>query len=389
MKRAGSNPTIATKSRTASLLNSACVRTALLLGTAGALLSVVAAGPTVVVSLAATTLVVASYFAGRELERRDEAVAAAAKRETDAEKSSLAELYGETAIVWTRQIETARGEGDAEVTQLARLFGDIAQKLDKAMGPSQLTRSANGPGQEEILATLERNGRELATLVAALQLLQASKERIVEEIGAEAARLKENASEIRQIALHTRMVSLNATIEAARAGPAGKPFGVIVADMRDLAVRTADASEMFSRHTDRLHGKVAAAFREQAQTDSVVSIAGAEELVQQVVASSTAMMSQLTRAIAAMEDERANVREDVSRVLVSLQFQDRVSQILSHVTRNLEEMQGHIRDSQWSATDGRQWMERMAQTYSTHEEFENHNAARLSAARPAAEVTYF
>jgi methyl-accepting chemotaxis protein len=237
---------------------------------------------------------------------------------------------------------------------------------------------------------MERNGRELETLVAALRQLQTSKQRIVEEIGAEALRLRDNASEIRQIALHSRMVSLNATIEAARAGQAGKPFGVIISGMRELAVRTAEASELFSKHTERLQAMVGAAFQEQDRGDEkLVSIAGAEELVRHVVASSEATMRQLTREIAAMEDERNAVRKDISGVLVSLQFQDRVSQILSHLTTNLEEMQSHVSDGRGAAADDRAWLAQMARDYSTHEEFRNHAGQASNGARNADEITYF
>lgn len=360
-----------------------------LLGAAGGLL-LLAAGTTAPAILAALLLAAAGLPAGRALANRHATRLAAVRAEADSEIARLIQLYTVCVPVWVRQLETVRSEADTEVAQLARVFGEITGKLDRAIGPTRLVHSAGADAQEEILAALARNGRELETLVAALRLLQTSKQRIVEEIGAQAARLKENASDIRQIALHIRMVSLNATIEAARAGQAGKPFAVIITDMRELAVRTAEASELFSRHTERLHAMVSAAFQEQAQTDrKVVSIAGAEELVNKVVASSEATMRQLTREIEAMEGERKDVREDISQVLVSLQFQDRVSQILSHVTSNLEEMQGHIRDGQAAALDDREWLERMARDYSTHEEFDNHSGTRMTTVQPDAAVTFF
>ncbi|GEM_PF-2541999 len=147
----------------------------------------------------------AGLSAGRMLVRRHAAALAAARRhEADAEIDRLTQLYTVCTPVWIRQLETVRGEGDTEVAQLARVFGDIACKLDKAIGPSRLAHSSGADAHDEILAALARNGRELETLVAALRLLQTSKQRIVDEIGAAAARLKDNASDIRQIALHIR-----------------------------------------------------------------------------------------------------------------------------------------------------------------------------------------
>jgi methyl-accepting chemotaxis protein len=108
-----------------------------------------------------------------------------------------------------------------------------------------------------------------------------------------------------------------------------------------------------------------------------------------VIESSEAMMRQLTQAIATMAEERRDVREDISRALVALQFQDRASQILSHVSQNLREMQAGIASGGWTAMEERQWLERMASDYSTHEEFGNHGGTGLATAQPGAAVTFF
>ena len=355
---------------------------------AAAVLLPLLAGGTVAAWLGVVVIAAAGVATGRTQERRHLEALAGVQREAQAEIARVTSLCAQAAPVWVRQIETVRGEADHEVGELAQVFGQLCVKLDRVLGP---TGADSGGSPEEILSGLERNGRQLEALVVALRELQASKDRIVQEIGLQAAQLKGNASDIRQIALNIRMVSLNATIEAARAGAAGKPFGVIVADMRDLADRTAEASDHFSRHTDRLQRTLADAFAEQQEAGGEsVSIRAAEDLVQHVVASSEAMMRQLTQAIAAMEDERHNVRGDVSRALVALQFQDRVSQILSHVAHNLEEMRVRIAGGHWHALDERQWLERIASDYSTHEEFTNHATSQPPAARqPGSAITFF
>ena len=355
-------------------------------GAAGALLVVAAGGITIAAASAAAVLLLASWLAARTLEQRHSQALASVRQEAQAELQRVTRLCSQAAPVWVRQIETVRGEGDHEVGELARLFGNLCGKLDHVLGPA----GAGNGSPEEILSGLQRNGQQLESLVAALRRLQESKDRIVRAIDIQAAQLKENASDIRQIALNIRMVSLNATIEAARAGAAGKPFGVIVADMRDLAARTADASDHFSRHTDRLQRTLAEVFAEEQQGGGeAVSIGAAEDLVQHVVATSEAMMRQLTQAVGAMEEERRNIRSDVSRALVALQFQDRVSQILSHVAHNLEEMRSRIDAGHWHALDERQWLDRIASNYSTHEEFTNHAASPMAVAQSGPAITFF
>lgn len=355
-------------------------------GAAGAGLLIVVGGPTVPAAMAAGAMALIGLLAARTLEQRHASALAAVERRARAEADRVASLCGQAAPVWVRQIETVRSEADHEVGDLAQVFGELCGKLDRVLGPA----GVDGGSPEDILAGLQRNGRQLENLVAALGQLQASKDRIVQEVGLQAAQLQESASDIRQIALNIRMVSLNATIEAARAGAAGKPFGVIVADMRDLAARTAEASDQFSSQTERLHRTLSGVFAGREESGAqAFSIGAAEDLVQHVVASSEAMMRQLTGAIGAMEAERRNVRADVSRALVALQFQDRVSQILSHVTHNLQEMQARIAAGHWHTLDEREWLARLASNYSTHEEFTNHAAGPLPAAQPASAITFF
>jgi methyl-accepting chemotaxis protein len=316
------------------------------------------------------------------------AQAAARRQATEQEAlTRIAALCSTSAPVWARQLETARRTADGEVAELSRVFGGLARKLEHALGGEAGKR----PAQDRAVGVLESNGAELGNLVAALQSLQDSKHHIVDEIGRAAAQLKESAAEVREVALLTRMVSLNATIEAARAGEAGRAFGVVVADMRQLVARTAAASEQFSRHADALHGLVTGAFDAQGEGDG--SIAWAQELVRQVITSMEAVVLELSTSVSTLSQERQDVRADISRVLVALQFQDRVSQILAHVGDNLGELlaeaapEGTPREPAGTG----EWLQRIASNYSTPEEFDNLDALPPPAAARGggSEITYF
>ncbi|WBY00226.1 methyl-accepting chemotaxis protein [Ramlibacter tataouinensis] len=366
-------------------------RAPLLLGAGGSALLLLVGGAGWPSLAAAAALLAAALHAARWLSARAAAERAEAAAQAQCEIERMARLCAVSAPLWARQIETVRSEGDGEVAQLTRLFGRIAQRLDSAIGPA----GWRAPAGADLLAQLDDNRERLDRLVEALGQLQSSRERIVAEIGSEAARLKENAADIRQIAMQTRIVALNATIEAARAGTAGRPFAVIVSGMRELAARSAEASDQFSRHTDRLHGMVQAAFHEQspAAGEPGGSIAWGQSLVREVVDSFESAMAELARAIEAMGHERREVRDDVSRVLVALQFQDRVSQILSHVTRNLHELQRELDGGRFESTDAGDWLQRLAQPYSTPEELRNLQPDAApgvpAGARAADEITYF
>ncbi len=61
---------------------------------------------------------------------------------------------------------------------------------------------------------------------------------------------------IDNIARQSKMLSMNAAIEAARAGEAGKGFAVVATEVRELALQTADATQIIGEKIEQMEGKV-------------------------------------------------------------------------------------------------------------------------------------
>ncbi len=91
----------------------------------------------------------------------------------------------------------------------------------------------------EIAAQIGRS-RDLAS-EAASRGAQADAD--VQLLASQAARIGDVIDLIQRIAAQTNLLALNATIEAARAGEAGKGFAVVAHEVKDLARRTATATE--------------------------------------------------------------------------------------------------------------------------------------------------
>ena len=65
----------------------------------------------------------------------------------------------------------------------------------------------------------------------------------VAELGQAAADISKVTETIADISEQTNLLALNATIEAARAGQAGKGFAVVAAEIKALALQTAEATK--------------------------------------------------------------------------------------------------------------------------------------------------
>ena len=72
------------------------------------------------------------------------------------------------------------------------------------------------------------------------------------------AELEQVVKGIREMAEQTSLLALNATIEAARAGEAGRGFAVVAGEVKDLAVRSAEATEAGSQIIARLQAEMRA-----------------------------------------------------------------------------------------------------------------------------------
>jgi len=174
------------------------------------------------------------------------------------------------------RIEAEAGTAVAEVLAAAGELKGLLDSVEESGARLEQQLSAAHAGTERGATEASAAASATAAIVDAVGGLaadiarSAATSRAVAERGAEAQRLmtelSEATSEIRnvtdliaRIAGQTRMLALNATIEAARAGEAGRGFGVVAGEVKQLAAEAARANGIIAERVTTALDRIAAA----------------------------------------------------------------------------------------------------------------------------------
>lgn len=354
----------------------------------------------------ATLLVVAGVVAGRmalaacrrhvrqvleqaEAARQAEVAAQAAGRQGD----GLDALCRSVLPIWARQIDAARRQTEDAITSLSGRFAGIAEKLEAAEAASR--DAAGGMGSGGMVATLDASRAELEAITRSLHSALENKREMLREIACLAkftGELKQMATDVGSIAGQTNLLALNAAIEAARAGEAGRGFAVVADAVRKLSTQSGETGKRITEKVDAVNAAIAATLDAADQTAKLdeTTIQGAESAVAGILGRFSTAADALGTSSEILQRESSGIRGEVTDVLVSLQFQDRVSQMLMHIQNDLEKLEQHVAASGGKelAIEVSAWLNELASSYTMAEQHAVHAGGQD--ARPQdSEITFF
>lgn len=180
---------------------------------------------------------------------------------------------------------------------------------------SSARKNAEDAGETNVIATETSRVMEEANL--SMNGLVAS----MTDISRSGEETQKIVKTIDEIAFQTNLLALNAAVEAARAGEAGAGFSVVAEEVRNLAVRAAQAAKNTADLVEGILKKI----REGS------GVAGRTGKVFSQVAASASKMEQLVSEIAAASREQAQGIEQMNRALVD------VDQVVQQNVINAEE----------------------------------------------------
>lgn len=159
-----------------------------------------------------------------------------------------------------------------------------------------------------------------------------------DRISSQTREVRNMLGEIEGIAKQTNLLALNAAIEAARAGEAGRGFAVVADEVRDLSGRTNHFSKQIRGSLSEMQVTIAAteqAITQMAAKDMTFALTSKSD-VEQAMQDIEAMSRRTGDTVGELNVIAVEVESAVNQAIVSLQFQDMVTQLLGHVSRRLE-----------------------------------------------------
>ncbi|MFC7704739.1 protoglobin domain-containing protein [Plastorhodobacter daqingensis] len=146
----------------------------------------------------------------------------------------------------------------AQADASARLAQGAASAAEESAANVQSVSNGTGQISEAVQTVAQQIARATEISATAFEQTRATDE-IVQSLRASRERIGSVVELIADIASQTNLLALNASVEAARAGDAGKGFAVVAYEVKQLSIRTADATEEIRRQIGAMQAETAAA----------------------------------------------------------------------------------------------------------------------------------
>lgn len=298
-----------------------------------------------------------------------------------AEQESHVALIEQVVPVWHRQVQAARDHAERSTGEILSAFTMIDARLEEAVRLAE--QSSMDLSGANVDALIDNNDAVLATLVEPLRAAIGQRDEALAEIarvGAAIDELRQGASRVRQLARRINMVAINAAVESARAGSRAGSFAVLAEEVRQLAQQsTADASRMLSLSNqldEQLRGlRLLAATRDSSDEELR---AQADASARRAIGGLLDSVGQVSRSSRGLREAGSAVRNEVERVLMGFQAQDRFNQMLGSIGEDMERLEQWMQQrGDLSNNQATVWLARLEAAYTMEEQRTQHHGQRV------------
>jgi methyl-accepting chemotaxis protein len=309
---------------------------------------------------------------------------------------NLLSLVHQLLPMWNKQSTLVQEQTQNAVVNL----NDRFQQLFDLLNSSENNQS--GQQNQDLIQMIEQSEKKLLDMTRQLNDAQQNRQKMLEEIQQLAKvteALQSMTAEVGDIASQTNLLALNAAIEAARAGESGRGFAVVATEVRALSNRSGEAGR---RIRERVADVTKALTKVVQDSEGLVeneqkTIVQTEQTIHGVISDYEQAVRVITDNSARLEHQSSHVQQQLSDVIINLQFQDRVSQILSHVMADMDKLQQKCaamlddirQDKNPQLVSTEQWLKDLERTYTTLEQASVHRGQNNKNSTQDDDITFF
>lgn len=270
--------------------------------------------------------------------------------------ASLSDFERKIFAALSTEISSTSGLVESSVLAISERFRDLANLAqDQASDVDAVIQIANfvKVGDESI--PLEHlTGFVSSVLLEVVGMIASLSEHAKTMVGAldlalaDAVKSESAIDQIDLINQKTRYLSLNALIEASRAGEHGRGFAVVANEVRELSQSTNTIAVTVRSQITAISRRVRAGhaiLKEIAALDTSKHIA-AKARLDQLFAALTAQNRTFNITLAGAASRSQAISNTVANLVMDMQFQDRATQCLTHVTDTLGVLGGSLAELQ-------------------------------------------
>lgn len=277
-----------------------------------------------------------------------------------ANKQDLPDLMQSIVPAWRNNVQLARSQTQEAIDNLTRRFVSIHQRLGGAVS------LAAGGKNADVLQVIQNAAVQLGGIAEALEQVLSTRDALLRKIDT----LRQHNDEIRELAQEVNQI-------AGRTGVAD-----LISDQEswtELATRSSEAGRRIISKTKAVQTQIQTALvsANHLDADAARMIDDSRMVIDSVIADFRQSALKLSGTVSQLEEESREADQEVCDILVNLQFQDRISQILDHVQRDMTRLAGLLQNGE-ALPEGALWLAELEKTYTTVEQRQVHAGQQAS-----------